>query len=136
MIQKIDYIKLFFLNPYILAHPPGYSITLNTDKRKEVFMFTGNGKIHSHLFFNKNNKKDGLEKVYNIEGEVTSKIYYKNGRMNGEYRMYYPNGKLMIACRFDNGRIKGKYRCWDKFGNLRTKNLEPRQKAKRLFLIR
>ena len=48
-------------------------------------------------------KKNGKEKIYYENGQISSIKNYKNGVVDGEYIEYYLDGKLKLKGSYKNG---------------------------------
>lgn len=61
------------------------------------------GEIKAEYFY-KNNKKDGLARIYYKTGNVAKEIPYEQDKINGEARTYYPSGFIKYKQHYKNGQ--------------------------------
>lgn len=77
-----------------------------------------NGQI-SNLENHKNGKRDGEQKSYYMDGSMQSISTYRNGQIIGDYKSWYKNGKNWRVEHYDdNGRKQGAFYVWDEKGRI------------------
>jgi len=50
----------------------------------------------------KDDKPDGINKLYNEKGQLEKEVTYKDGKQEGIIREYYENGQLLSEGYFEN----------------------------------
>ncbi len=61
---------------------------------------------------------DGSQKLYYINGQISSFKNYKNGYLNGEVIFYHPNGGINVIGKFLNGKQTGLFKEFFESGRL------------------
>jgi antitoxin component YwqK of YwqJK toxin-antitoxin module len=61
---------------------------------------------------------DGSQKLYYINGQISSFKNYKNGYLNGEVIFYHPNGGINVIGKFLNGKQSGLFKEFFASGHL------------------
>ena len=57
-------------------------------------------------------KKNGKEKIYYENGQISSIKNYKDGKANGEYIEYYTDGELKLKGSYKNGLREGEFKTY------------------------
>jgi antitoxin component YwqK of YwqJK toxin-antitoxin module len=75
-----------------------------------------------------NGLKNGIEKVYNLEGKIESETPYVDGKMNGISKEYYENGILKTETVYEDDipEYIGNVKRYDKKGKLIPKTEKPK----------
>lgn len=68
-------------------------------------------------YYNINEKKEGVYKLYHTNGNINIECEYKDGMNDGECKEWYENGQISSKCSYINGKIEGEYIAWYKNGN-------------------
>lgn len=63
----------------------------------------------------KDGKLDGVSRVWEMDGQIKTKINYKDGKRDGLYREWYDNGQLYYEVNYKDDEYNGLIRQW--YGN-------------------
>ena len=66
----------------------------------------------------KNNKKNGVSKKYDKDGNILWTWIYKDNLMNGEFKNYSPDGKLIAKGMYKDDMLDGPYEKYDSEGRI------------------
>ena len=101
------------------AHIISYN---NGKKVGEELKISKNGDLYYQCQYNEKGEKDGIEKQLgsnNGELYLSDESYYKNGKRHGTQKMYFINGKISSLKNFRNGVEHGDFKVWCYDGTLR-----------------
>jgi len=91
---------------------PASKIKQTDDKPKYVKDYWNNDQLKLTGTMIKN-KREGLWKEFNREGQILSESNYLNGKKDGICKEWYPNGKLRTEGTFENGLKHGIFKVFD-----------------------
>ena len=91
--------------------------TFKNGKKEGLFTVTSNGKLRRETRY-KNDKLNGICKLYFDFGTLCSVIHYKDGKENGAGKEYFVNGKILFDGKYKNGVHNGFGKEFDMQGNL------------------
>jgi len=91
---------------------PASKIKQTDDKPKHVEDYWSNDQIKLTGTMIKN-KREGLWKEYNRDGQILSESNYYNGKKDGICKEWYPNGKLRTEGSFEKGSRHGVFKVFD-----------------------
>lgn len=97
-----------------------------TEKLREQLIYDDRGLLEAKLYFNENNKLQGICEYY-IHGKLHMRAAYENGALHGPATHFDPAGHVMAEKNFENGYEHGESKHYDEAGTLRR--LETYQKG-------
>lgn len=80
--------------------------------------YYSNGQISDEIMW-KNNKKDGPWNQYFEDGTTKLKASYVNNMVNGGYKLYYPGGNMYILGQYIDNMRNGKWTFFDDDGKIK-----------------
>ncbi len=132
--------KLLHEEQYLNGKRNGHYIDYDEKDSIELIQHYKNNKLHGNIKWYyksklmedmnyKNGKKDGVSKLYNANGNLSSMITFKNGEKDGISKLYNDNGNQSSMLTYKNGKLKGTYKYYYKNGQLSSEgdshNLAP-----------
>jgi antitoxin component YwqK of YwqJK toxin-antitoxin module len=78
-----------------------------------------NGQVSEEIAWN-NDKKHGVWNQYFEDGTIKLKGFYTNNKVNGPYTFYWPNGKLYITGTFLENKRNGKWQFFTDEGKFKS----------------
>lgn len=78
-----------------------------------------NGQVSEEIEWN-NNTRDGVWNQYFDDGTIKLKSFYSNNKVTGPYTFYWPNGNLYIKGQFVDNKRNGKWFFYTDEGKLKS----------------
>ncbi len=88
-----------------------------TEKKNGIILEYSSDKILLTKYFIFNGKIEGEYKKYYNNG-LKVICNYKNERKEGIYKIYYDNGQLWLICNYKNNKLEGEYKSYYRNGQL------------------
>lgn len=86
------------------------------DGRIIEYLTNKNGVMKIVMTKNRDNKQEGVWRLYDIENNLVQTTIFYNGVLNGDFMEYFPNGKIKATGKLLNGFYEGVVRYYDVFG--------------------
>ena len=80
-----------------------------SSKRKTEKVFSEDGNLIAEAEFNTEGKLDGIERHWNLSGQLVLEASYKNGLHHGAYQSWWDNGNIKERGKYSTGQRVGKY---------------------------
>ena len=80
-----------------------------SSNRKTEKVFSEDGQLIAEAEFNSSGKLDGVERHWNLSGQLVVEASYKNGLHHGPYQSWWDNGKAKEKGTYRTGQRVGKY---------------------------
>ncbi len=94
---------------------------IKIEKEKPFVIKLANGNTYFSGNYNKNYKKQGNWKFYNIvNGILENETYYEDGEIDKVSKDYFPNGNLKTEVSYTKGKQNGPYKSYYANGNKST----------------
>ena len=104
-------------NPRVIIIQKLYGNYLNNKKHGLWRVYNDNGQLEQEVNW-KHDIQDGITKFYNNNGQLEIEENIKNGKRNGILKWFHKNGKVYREGNFKNNKEDGVFKYYDENGKL------------------